>query len=66
MPEPALARVLGLRRCSRVKRSADRLDRLFGSRVIGSPIHQGRRGWGALSRTPCAVEFVNLYRWRLE
>lgn len=63
MPEPALARVLGLRGV-RGERSADRLDRLFGSRDW-LPIHQGRRG-GALAPDAMRAEFVNLYRWRLE
>jgi three-Cys-motif partner protein len=63
MPEPALARVLGLRGV-RGQRSADRLDRLFGSRDW-LPIHQGRRS-GALSAEGMRAEFVNLYRWQLE
>ena len=63
MPEPALARVLGLRGV-RGRRSADRLDRLFGCRDW-LPIHQGRRaGW--LSAEEMRAEFVNLYRWQLE
>jgi three-Cys-motif partner protein len=63
MPEPALERVLG-RRGVNGQRSADRLDRLFGSRDW-LPIHQGRRS-GALSPDATRAEFVNLYRWRLE
>jgi three-Cys-motif partner protein len=63
MPEPALARVLGLRGV-RGRRSADRLDRLFGSHDW-LPIHQGRRS-GALTPEAMRAEFVNLYRWRLE
>jgi hypothetical protein len=63
MPEPALARVLGLGGV-KGRRSADRLDRLFGSRNW-LPIHQGRRS-GALTPEETRAEFVNLYRWRLE
>lgn len=63
MPEPALARVLGLRGVNG-QRSADRLDRLFGSHDW-LPIHQGRRT-GALTPEEMRAEFVNLYRWRLE
>ena len=63
MPEPAIARVLGLRGVHG-RRSADRLDRLFGSRDW-LPIHQGRRS-GALTPEEMRAEFVNLYRWRLE
>lgn len=63
MPEPALARVLGLRGVNG-QRSAERLDRLFGSRDW-LPIHQGRRG-GALTAEAMRAEFVNLYRWGLE
>jgi hypothetical protein len=63
MPEPALARVLGLRGVNG-RRSAERLDRLFGSRDW-LPIHQGRRS-GALTPDDMRAEFVNLYRWRLE
>lgn len=63
MPEPALARVLGLRGV-KGRRSAERLDRLFGSRDW-LPIHQGRRR-GALTAEAMRAEFVNLYRWRLE
>jgi three-Cys-motif partner protein len=63
MPEPALARVLGLRGVQG-RRSAERLDRLFGSRDW-LPIHQGRRS-GDLSAEAMRAEFVNLYRWRLE
>lgn len=63
MPEPALARVLGLTGVNG-RRSADRLDRLFGSRDW-LPIHQGRRS-GELGPDEMRAEFVNLYRWRLE
>lgn len=63
MPEPALARVLGLQGVNG-QRSAERLDRLFGARDW-LPIHQGRRS-GALSAEAMRAEFVNLYRWRLE
>lgn len=63
MPEPALARVLGLRGVQG-QRSAERLDRLFGSRDWLS-IHQGRRN-GTLTAEAMRAEFVNLYRWRLE
>ena len=63
MPEPAIARVLGLRGVQS-RRSAERLDRLFGSRDW-LPIHQGRRS-GALTPEDMRAEFVNLYRWRLE
>lgn len=63
MPEPAIARVLGLRGV-RGRRSAERLDRLFGCRDW-LPIHQSRRS-GKLSADEMRAEFVNLYRWRLE
>lgn len=63
MPEPALARVLGLGGVQG-RRSAERLDRLFGSRDW-LPIHQGRRS-GTLTPDAMRAEFVNLYRWRLE
>lgn len=63
MPEPALARVLGLRGVTGL-RSARRLDRLFGSHDW-LPIHQGRRS-GSLTPEEMRAEFVNLYRWRLE
>ena len=63
MPEPALARVLGLRGV-KGRRSAQRLDRLFGSHDW-LPIHQARRS-GSLSADAMRAEFVNLYRWRLE
>ena len=63
MPEPAIARVLGLRGV-RGRRCAERLDRLFGSREW-VPIHQRRRR-GALTPEGMRAEFVNLYRWRLE
>lgn len=63
MPEPAIARVLGLRGVQG-RRSAKRLDRLFGCRDW-LPIHQARRN-GELSADEMRAEFVNLYRWRLE
>jgi hypothetical protein len=63
MPEPALARVLGLRGVNG-RRSAQRLDRLFGSHDW-LPIHQGRRN-ETLTPEAMRAEFVNLYRWRLE
>lgn len=63
MPEPAIARVLGLRGVQG-KRSAERLDQLFGCREW-LPIHQGRRS-GSLTPDDMRAEFVNLYRWRLE
>lgn len=63
MPEPAIARVLGLRGVQGM-RSAKRLDRLFGCRDW-LPIHQGRRS-DRLSGEETRAEFVNLYRWRLE
>jgi three-Cys-motif partner protein len=63
MPEPALARVLGLSGVQG-QRSADVLDRLFGSHDW-LPSHQGRRD-GTLSPAAMRAEFVNLYRWRLE
>ena len=63
MSEPAIARVLGLRGV-RGKRSAERLDRLFGCRDW-LPIHQSRRA-GALTPEEMRAEFFNLYRWRLE
>ena len=46
------------------RRSAERLDRLFGSRDW-LPIHQGRRS-EALSAEEMRADFVNLYRWQLE
>ena len=63
MPEPAIARVLGLRGVQGTH-SVERLDRLFGCREW-LPIHQGRRS-GALTPEDMRAEFVNLYRWRLE
>ncbi len=63
MPEPALARVLGLQGVNG-RRSAARLDRLFGSHDW-LPIHQARRN-GMLTPDEMRAEFVNLYRWRLE
>ncbi|MDE0668546.1 MAG: three-Cys-motif partner protein TcmP [bacterium] len=63
MPEPAIARVLGLGGVQG-RHSAERLDQLFGCRDW-LPIHQGRRS-GALTPDDMRAEFVNLYRWRLE
>ena len=63
MPEPAIARVLGVRGV-RGKRSAERLDRFFGSKDW-IPIHRRRTG-GAIKAQEMRGEFVNLYRWRLE
>ena len=63
MPEPAIARVLGLSGVQGT-RSAKRLDRLFGCRDW-LPIHQARRS-DKLSAEEMRAEFVNLYRWRLE
>ena len=63
LPEPALARVLGLRG-ARGQKSADRLDNLYGTdRWIA--IHQLRRG-GEITPEEMRAEFVNLLRWRLE
>lgn len=62
-PEPALARVLGLRGV-RGESSADKLDRLFGTDEWIA-IHQLRRR-GELDGEGMRVEFVNLLRWRLE
>lgn len=63
LPEPALARVLGLRG-ARGRRSADRLDRLYGTRDWIA-IHQLRRS-DSISAEEMRAEFVNLLRWRLE
>ena len=63
LPEPALARVLGLRG-ARGRRSADRLDRLYGTSDWVA-IHQLRRT-GAITPDEMRAEFVNLLRWRLE
>jgi three-Cys-motif partner protein len=63
LPEPALARVLGLRGANG-QRSADRLDRLYGTRDWVA-IHQLRRR-GDISPEEMRAEFVNLLRWRLE
>lgn len=63
LPEPALARVLGLRG-ARGRRSAERLDRLYGTRDWIA-IHQLRRA-GAITPEEMRAEFVNLLRWRLE
>lgn len=63
LPEPALARVLGLRG-ARGQRSAVRLDRLYGTKDwIG--IHQLRRH-DLITADEMRAEFVNLLRWRLE
>lgn len=63
LPEPALARVLGLQGV-RGRRSADRLDRLYGT-SDWIAIHQLRRS-GAITPDEMRAEFVNLLRWRLE
>ena len=63
LPEPALARVLGLRGASG-RRSAERLDRLYGTRDWVA-IHQLRRA-GTITPEEMRAEFVNLLRWRLE
>lgn len=63
LPEPALARVLGLRG-ARGRRSANRLDRLYGT-TDWVAIHQLRRR-GAITPEEMRAEFVNLLRWRLE
>ena len=63
LPEPALARVLGLRGV-RGSRSANRLDRLYGTHEWIA-IHQLRRS-GAITPDEMRAEFVNLLRWRLE
>lgn len=63
LPEPALARVLGLRGASG-QRSADRLDRLYGTHDWVA-IHQLRRR-NEITAEEMRAEFVNLLRWRLE
>ena len=63
LPEPALARVLGLRG-ARGRRSAARLDRLFGTRDWVA-IHQLRRS-DVITGEEMRAQFVNLLRWRLE
>ncbi len=63
LPEPALARVLGLQG-ARGQRSAARLDRLYGTRDWIA-IHQLRRR-GLITPDEMRAEFVNLLRWRLE
>lgn len=63
LPEPALARVLGLQG-AQGRRSAERLDRLYGS-SDWIAIHQLRRS-GAITPEEMRAEFVNLLRWRLE
>lgn len=63
LPEPALARVLGLRGV-RGRRSADRLDRLYGTNDWIA-IHQLRRS-DSITPDEMRAEFVNLLRWRLE
>lgn len=62
-PEPALSRVLGLRG-ARGRRSAERLDRLFGTNRWLA-IHQMRRA-DQISPEAMRAEFVNLLRWQLE
>ncbi len=62
-PEPALARVLGLQG-ARGRRSAERLDRVYGCRDWIA-IHQLRRA-DAITPDEMRAEFVNLLRWRLE
>lgn len=62
LPEPALARVLGLRGV-RGETSAARLTRLYG-RDDWVAIHQRRRS-GEFSPEQTRLEFVNLLRWRL-
>jgi len=62
-PEPALARVLGLRGV-RGRRSAEKLDRLYGCHDWVA-IHQLRRD-ERLDPDEMRAEFVNLLRWRLE
>lgn len=63
LPEPALARVLGLSGAMG-HRMAKRLDRLFGVRDWAA-IHQLRRT-GTINPEEMRAEFVNLLRWRLE
>lgn len=63
LPELALARVLGLRG-ARGQRSADRLDRLYGTQDWVA-IHQLRRR-EAITFEEMRAQFVNLLRWRLE
>lgn len=62
LPEPALARVLGLRGV-RGETSAASLTRLYGSDAWIA-IHQRCRS-GELSPEQTRAEFVNLLRWRL-
>jgi three-Cys-motif partner protein len=62
LPEPALARVLGLRGV-RGESSASSLTRLYGS-DDWIAIHQRRRS-GEFSPEQMRAEFVNLLRWRL-
>ncbi len=62
-PEPALERVLGLKG-SFGRRSADRLDRLYGD-DSWVPIHQRRVG-GELDPEATRAEYVNLLRWLLQ
>ena len=63
MPEPALARVLGVRGANG-RRSADRLDQFYGTHDWVA-IHQLRRS-EQISPEEMRAEFVNLLRWRLE
>ena len=63
LPEPALARVLGLRGANG-RRSAEALNRLYGTRDWIA-VHQLRRS-GQITAEEMRAEFVNLLRWRLE
>ncbi len=62
-PEPALARVLGLKGV-RGRSSADRLTWVYGSDDWVA-IHQ-RRASGEYDAEQTRAEFVNLYRWRIQ
>jgi three-Cys-motif partner protein len=62
-PEPALARVLGLKGV-RGESSAERLTRVYGSDDWVA-IHQ-RRTTGDFDAARMRAEFVNLYRWRIQ
>ncbi len=63
LPEPALARVLGLQGASG-KRSVELLDRLYGT-TEWRAIHQLRRA-NKINPDEMRSEFVNLLRWRLQ